>query len=311
VDAITPATSWKTGRIAWTEETEDVNIYRASLSGDQLPVKLIGSTLRDEHPAYARSGQIAFVSDQSGSREIWLARSDGTDQKRITSFNGPDVGDLQWSPDGHFLAFYGRAENHSDIFVLDCDPASMVCGVPRRVTSGITAEVPGWSANGAFLYFASDRTGRWEVWKQARSGGQPVQVTRNGGYAARESPDGEWLYYSKDRNGSIWRIPAGRLSRQAVFSEELVIGPPNYVQQKGWALMSHGIVFMDAPGNGHSVTLRVYDFSGKQIRTIVPMIEGFRGSRDFGVSVSPDSRWVLYPQLDRSGGNIMLAESNK
>ena len=308
VDAITPATSRKTARLAWANQIQDVNIYRVSVAGGEQPVRLIGSTLRDQHPAYSSGALIAFVSDRSGSREIWLSRADGTGQKRITSFNGPDVGDLQWSPDGRYLAFYGRAQGDSDIFVLDCDSANMLCGIPKRVTSGIRAEVPSWSADGGFLYFASDRTGRWEVWKQATSGGQPVRVTQNGGYAARESRDGKWLYFSKNRSEAIWRIPVARSGEQAVSAEELVIGPPNHVQQKGWTLIPDGIVFTERAGGGQSSTLRAYQFSSKRTRLIVPLAEGFEGNREYGVSVSADAQWVLYSQLDRSGSNIMVAD---
>lgn len=311
VDAITPTLNWRTSRLAWAQQMEDVNIYRVPLSGDGQPVRLIASILRDEHPAYSPNGQIAFVSDQSGSREIWLANSDGTGQKRMTSFNGPDLGDLQWSPDGRSLAFYGRAQDHSDIFVLDCDPARPSCGAARRVTSGIRAEVPAWSTGGDFLYFASDKTGSLEIWRQAKLGGQPVRVTYNGGYAARESPDGKWLYFSKYKSESIWRVQAGGNSpAQVPFREDLVIGPPHRVQQKAWAVMADSIVFIELPGNGQSGSLRSFNRGSHRTRTIVPAIEGFRGSRDYGLSVSPDSKWVLYSQLDRSGSNIMFAESN-
>jgi len=307
VDAITPATCWKTKQLAWVNLTQDMNIYRISIAGTEPPVKLIASTLRDQSPAYSPDGQIAFVSDRSGSREIWLARADGTGQKRITSFNGPDVGDLQWSPDGRRLAFYGRAQGHSDIFALDCDPASMFCGNPKRVVSGMKAEVPSWSADGRFLYFASDQTGRWEVWKQAASGGQAIQVTQNGGYAGRESRDGKWLYFSKDRN-SIWRVPA-HSADHASSQEELVIGPSNNVQQKGWTLIPDGVVFTERVGKGQPGALHAYQISSKRTRLILPLMEGFEDGRDYGVSVSPDSRWILYSQLDRSGSNVIVAES--
>ncbi|MBV9035331.1 MAG: PD40 domain-containing protein [Acidobacteriaceae bacterium] len=311
VDAITPTTCREMTRLAWVNQIQDVNIYRVSAAGGELPVRFIASTLRDQHPAYSPDGQIAFVSDRSGSREIWLARADGTGQKRVTNFNGPDVGDLQWSPDGRRLAFYSRAQGHSDIFTLDCDGASMLCGIPQRATSGIKAEVPGWSADGRFLYFTSDRTGRWEVWKQATSSGQPIQVTQNGGYAARESRDGKWLYFSKNRSDSIWRIPVARSGGPAVSAEELVIGPPNHVQQKGWTLIPDGIVFTERAGKGQPSALRAYQFSSKRTRLIVPLMEGFVDGRDYSVSVSPDLKWVLYSQLDKSGSNIMVAENIK
>jgi eukaryotic-like serine/threonine-protein kinase len=311
VDAITPAICWQTRRLAWVNQVQDVNIYRVSIAGGEPPVRLIASTLRDQHPAYSPAAQIAFVSDRSGSREIWLARADGTGQKRMTSFNGPDVGDLQWSPDGRHLAFYSRAHEHSDIFTLDCDPASMLCGIPKRVISGIKAEAPSWSADGKLLYFASDCTGRWEVWKQVTSGGPPIQVTQNGGYAARESWDGKWLYFAKSRSDAIWRMPIARSGGPAVSAEELVIGPSNHVQQKGWTLIPDGIVFTERPEKGQPGAIREYQFSNKRTRLIVPMTEGFGDGREYGVSVSPDLKWVLYSQLDRSGSNIMVAENIK
>jgi eukaryotic-like serine/threonine-protein kinase len=308
IDAITPAMSWKTGRLAWVNQTQDVNIYRISAAGGEPPGRLIASTLRDQDPAYSPDGEIAFVSDRSGSREIWLARADGTGQKRVTKFNGPDVGGLQWSPDGRRLAFYSRAQGHSDIFALDCDATATQCGNPKRVISGIKAEVPSWSSDGKSLYFASDRTGRWEVWRQAAAGGQAVQVTQNGGYASRESRDGRWLYFSKDRGDSIWRIPA-QSAGQVSSREELIIGPPNEVQQNGWTLTRDAIFFIQPAGKGHPAELCAYELSRKRTRLISPLMEGFLDSRDYGVSVSPDSKWILYSQLDRSGSNVMVAES--
>lgn len=244
------------------------------------------------------------MSDRSGRREIWLARSDGTDQRRITNFNGPDVGDLQWSPGGRRLAFHARAQGHSDIFALDCDPASMRCENLKRLSAGMKAEVPSWSADGTFLYFASDRTGQWEIWKQATSGGKLTQVTRNGGYAARESRDRKWLYFSKIRGYGIWRIPA-----QDGGHEEVVIDPSCNVQQKGWALTPEEIVFTERAGEGRSAALRAFRLASKRMRLILGSIVGFADTRDHGLSVSPDSKWILYPQLEESGSNIMLAES--
>ena len=57
--------------------------------------------------------------------------------------------------------------------------------------------VPSWSNDGRWIYFASKRTGRWEVWKAPADGGQAVQVTKHGGFAAFESRDGQSVYYAK------------------------------------------------------------------------------------------------------------------
>jgi len=69
--------------------------------------------------------------------------------------------------------------------------------------------------DGRFIYFTSDRSGRWQIWKMPADSGPAVQVTRGGGFSAQESWDARHLYYSKlprDRafsvvGGGVWRVP--------------------------------------------------------------------------------------------------------
>ncbi len=103
-------------------------------------------------------------------------------------------------------------------------------------------------------------------------------------------------------------MPVPRSGSQSASPEELVIGPPNHVQQKGWTLIPDGIIFTERAGGGKSSALRAYQFSSKRTRLIVPLPEGFEGNREYGISVSSDAQWVLYSQLDRSGSNVMVAD---
>jgi Tol biopolymer transport system component len=52
----------------------------------------------------------------------------------------------------------------------------------------------GWSRDGNWVYFVSARSGGSEVWKAPAGGGEAIQVTRNGGLEAFESPDGKFDY---------------------------------------------------------------------------------------------------------------------
>jgi serine/threonine protein kinase/sugar lactone lactonase YvrE len=308
-DAVRPAISRASGRLSWVNQNEDANIYRVASTGAQPPQSLIASTARDRDAAYSPDGRIAFVSDRSGTREIWLAVADGSDQRRVTNFNGPDIDNLAWSPDGRHLAFYVRAQGHSDIFTLDCNSANGRCGNPQLTVSGIKAQVPGWSRDGMFLYFASDRTGRFELWREPASGGRPTRITHNGGFMARESQDGKWLYFSKDGGGTLWRMRLP-LDPSGASNEELVIGLPFYVQPTGWALTPDEIVFVDGAARGQSGSLRGYQIAPRVTRLILPFLRSFADNRDYNVTVSPDSKWILYSQMDRSGSNVMVAENH-
>jgi Tol biopolymer transport system component len=217
--------------------------------------------------------------------------------------------DATYSPDGRSLAFDSRPDGYFQIFTLACHPGGERCGKPKPLTTGGPAETPSWSADGKFLYFASDRTGRWQIWKVAASGGRPLQVTHHGGYLCHESSDGKWLYFSKDGHDSIWRIPASGLRNPPGEAEELVIGPPYKVQSHSWTLTSGEIVFYDRATSTHSAAIRAYSIRTKQMRLILSLSHLFPDNRgEIGISLSPDSRWILYSQLDRSGSNVMVAD---
>jgi transcriptional activator of cad operon len=68
--------------------------------------KLISSSVSDSMPRIAhQQPQLAFVSDRSGSREIWLHQVDSGKNSKLSHFNRNDwVYDVQWSPDDSQLA---------------------------------------------------------------------------------------------------------------------------------------------------------------------------------------------------------------
>lgn len=100
------------------------------------------------------------------------------------------------------------------------------------------------------MYFASRREGgRWQIWKMpARGEGSAMQITKHGGFVPRESVDGHFLYYGKQRNPagtldapSVWRVPT------TGGDEELVI--PSVNNPRNFVNFAAGIYFeRPAPG---------------------------------------------------------------
>ncbi len=311
VDAITPATARKASRMVWVNQEEDFNIYRVAATGIGAPTRLVASTVRDYSAVYSPDGRMAFSSDRTGSEEIWIARADGSNQIRVTNFNGPATDNPRWSPDGRGLAFESQRLGRSTILVMECDPVVMRCGKPTRLTADTASEfLCGWSADGQFVYFASEQTGRFEVWKRPAAGGPAVQVTANGGQTAYESNDGKWLYISKHQAGSnsIWRIPGPKMNNQGSSAEELLIGPGYKVAHESWTLAPGQIFFVDRAVNMRSATIRAYDLATKQVRQILFLGDLLPEKVTTELSVSPDSKWLLYSRLDKSGSNIMVAD---
>ena len=70
---------------------------------------------------------------------------------------------------------------------------------------------PTWSPDGRYIAYSSDRGGKFDIWVQQVSGGNPVQVTRGPGqnWQPDWSPDGKYIAYrSEQGDGGIFVIPA-------------------------------------------------------------------------------------------------------
>ena len=68
-----------------------------------------------------------------------------------------------------------------------------------------------WSPDGRFIAYSSNRGGKFDIWVQQVSGGDPVQITKGPGHHWQPdwSPDGKYIAYrSEDGEGGLFVLPA-------------------------------------------------------------------------------------------------------
>jgi Tol biopolymer transport system component len=210
-EAVRPSIAMRPGsldRMAYGRRQQGYVLWRASLSGDKMsePQSINPSQRTDWFPQISPNGDwITFASDRVGSGDVWVCHPDGTSLRNVTT-GRVVAGAPKWSPDGTMIAFDGRGDdNNFDIYT------TLAAGGPiRRLTWDQSEEVrPSWSANGQWIYFTSDRTGRREIWRMPSAGGAAVQMTSSGGFESSESPDGSTLYFLQSfRSGTLWRMPS-------------------------------------------------------------------------------------------------------
>jgi Tol biopolymer transport system component len=196
------------GRLIFHDTAWVGSILRVDLKEPGAAAKrLIASSRHDGSPAYSPDGKwIVFSSDRDGSRQLWICDNDGRAPRQLTHLEGVSAWYPVYSPDGRWIAFEGRRGNDSDIYL-----ANSLSGAVTPLLQDKRAEQrPRWSRDGRRLYFATDSTGRFEIWSvdvdEKGKAGAVTQITHQGGYIALESADGRQLYYAGWASRQIGRI---------------------------------------------------------------------------------------------------------
>jgi Tol biopolymer transport system component len=188
------------------------------------------------------------------------------------------------------VAFDYRTE-HSEIYQIDG-----AGGTARLVptVSGADNEMPSWSHDDTWIYFASGPGNEpMQVWKVPAAGGAAIQLTKNGGVGPIESTDG-FVYYSRSKaSDEILRIPAEG-------GEETPVVKGFGLDNWAWALAPTGIYFFRSAGEGKGTQLVFFDFTTKKASSLMV-------SQKFGsLAVSPDGKSLVYSQIDQRDSSIML-----
>lgn len=281
-------------RVAYQRQERVDRLWRSSLSTGKMsaPKCIVPSAGRDYLPQISPNREwITFASDRSGTAELWLCRLDGSELRNLTAGSRLISGSPRWSPDGRAIVFDAHtSDGNYDIYQI-----SAAGGPVRRMTWDKAEEVrPSWSADGRWIYFTSDRTGRREIWKMLSTGEGAAQVTREGGFEAFESPDGGTLYFirSVDARG-LWRMPS------AGGKESLLL---EGIHEGRWAVTKAGIFFSDSSRR----VWRLED-TGKVVQ--VGTIERERADA-YGLGVSRDGKEIVYVQPEPAHTDLRIAEGS-
>jgi TolB protein len=141
-------------------------------------------------PAWSPDGNwIAFTSGRTGTPEIWIVRSNGTNQRQLT--NSPGIAKIMptWSPDGQFIAYtqFDASAKHNSVWIMTASGRN-----PRQLTTGTwnnvdadgdfintanDARSPAWSPTSNKIAFWSGEEGKMgQIWSINSDGSNRVQL---------------------------------------------------------------------------------------------------------------------------------------
>ncbi len=168
----------------------------------------------DSQPRYSPDGAwIAFLSDRDGSENLWIARSDGSEPKKLSQDSKAEFASPAWTPDGDYvvvsrstwgLGTYELWTYHvkggSGIQITKAKPTPQLPRAGRSNAMGVVA-----SPDERYYYYAGRSGGftynasfpLWQVVRRDRLTGDEDVLTQAPGSAIRPllSPDGTRLVY--------------------------------------------------------------------------------------------------------------------
>jgi Tol biopolymer transport system component/DNA-binding winged helix-turn-helix (wHTH) protein len=242
------------------------SVWRAELSREGGAAigkqQLLPDSAFDYAPRPSPDGrQIVFESERSGRDEIWKMKADGSDSRKLTSLSG-NAGSPRWSADGKWVVFdyLPENQNHRQVLAIDGEGRNLHTVVTGDYNNG----VPSWSKDGNAIYFTSDRTGSFQIWRHDLATGREVQLTHDGGQASLESFDGKTLYFSKLSGGGIWAMPVNG------GEAEHVTDALHFGYWGEFAVTENGLYLVDSDADPGPV-LMYYAFRTRQLKRILTL----------------------------------------
>jgi serine/threonine protein kinase/Tol biopolymer transport system component len=140
--------------------------------------------------SWTPDGRIVFVSNEGGIADIWIADSDGSHRKQLTS-NGAANFVPVVSADGRYIVFVSGRDGRRNLWRMNVDGSN-----PVRLTSGLADANPSFSPDGRWVVYTTTEGVKSTVFKVSIDGGTPLQVSDHVASSAAVSPDGHFIAYT-------------------------------------------------------------------------------------------------------------------
>ena len=148
-------------------------------------------------PVWAPDGRVLFASRTTGPFAIAASEANGAPGNRVLLKGGAHMFPGSVASDGRQAVVTTLADGRLAIGIVQSGAAE-----PALFTDGpFDQSMPAFSPDGAWLAFASDESGRWEIYVRDLKSGRRVAVSSEGGERPSWSADGRWIYYSDGRRG--------------------------------------------------------------------------------------------------------------
>ncbi len=229
--------------------------------------------------------RIAFVSDRTGAKELWIMRWDGSEQEQLTQHRSIASAPA-WSPDGQWLVFTSFLRGQPQLFLLRPTEGYLK---PLPSLPGVNSS-PSFSPDGGKVAFAAGEGGFTNIYVLDLASGETTRLTTTRAIDTQPafSPNGRQIVFTSTRAGSpqLYLMDAeGTNVRRLTFED-------SFADEPSWAPDGVRIAYTTKVDNRFQIA--VFDLRTGQ-RTVIPG-PGNNESPCF----SPDGTLLAFAS-DRSG----------
>lgn len=303
-----PALSPDGSKLVFVESNTDFDIVSLDLT-TAVVTPLIATQRSEEMPSWAsQAPALVYLTDRSGSPEIWLHRADQPDRPLVSARDfPPDT--TQWfmspvlSPDATRV-IYGRVER-SGFVTLWISSVSGGAPVPLIEAGSTRAYGGAWSPDGKWFAYWRIQEGRTSLHRVKTTGQAKAEVLKedvkrtSAPWVPVWSPAGDWILHLD--NGAKLISPDGKTTRD-----------PSWPSAVAWAFSADGQTVYGIRvlgfGGGELFSVNVTAGPPKVIGQIGPdTLPANSLNPVMRLTLAPDGKSVTYSTPKRTS-NLWLAE---
>ncbi|MEZ5380931.1 MAG: S-layer homology domain-containing protein [Microthrixaceae bacterium] len=284
--------SYTPSNATWVSALNQANgTLRVAVVGTQTAAPVTGpyrSCMRNI-AVTAPGTDVVFSSDRDGNAELYVMKSDGSDQTRLTNDAATDRYPA-WSPDGQSIAW----TRDSDLWVMDANGAN-----PFNRTGAIDDAVsqPAWTSDGSQLLFVRNVAGHDELWRMNADGTGVAAVVSHADTAKEASAPAvsasNVVFFSL--GGDLYRVNPSGTGLAPVLESAAVDQVPdvgNLGKRMAFSRSSDGSAPLDV------VTSRL---DGTDKKNLTATAAGGAALDDLHASFSPDDTRLVF--VSKLGGD--------